>query len=136
MIAGLSRVIKNERPVNCPGSLIATMPGRSDFDWGFLSGDKSVWLRRLVKGGAAKPARRSPGPIGYRFASHRASRVIHRLKELGGGRVPLRDIRAQCAVQHLLECLADIITAAARRGELVGGLFCQHLLHCESWKRW
>src|SRR5918994_6316994 len=128
MIAGLSRVIKNERPVNCPGSLIATMPGRSDFDWGFLSGDKSVWLRRLVKGGAAKPARRSPRPVSYRLPSGRADRVIDGLKEFGGGRIPLRDIRAQRTVQHLLECLADIITPATRRGELVGGLSCQHLL--------
>ncbi len=84
MIAGLSRVIKNEKTRELPRVSDCHYAGRSDFDWGFLSGDKSVRLRRLVKGGAAEPARRGPGPIGDRLASGSADRVVERLKEFGG----------------------------------------------------
>src|SRR5512142_831835 len=127
MSAGLSCVIKNERPA-APGLGVPTLRRSRPNAVRAKSRGEYAATPKLVKGwGEPQPFRRDPRPIRAPWPEAVARGPVERLQELGRGGVPLLDFVVEGARQHLLELAAHVVAQVVESGQLVGGLAGQNL---------
>src|SRR5689334_16403872 len=109
MSAGLSRVIKNERPV-APGLGVPTLRRSCPDAVRAKSRGEYAAAPKLVKGWReSQPFRRGPRPIRAPGPEAVAGGAVERLQELGRRGVALLDFVVEGAREYLLQLAAHVV---------------------------